>query len=416
MKTIAVIVGTRPEAIKLAPVILALRQQQDIACRVWATAQHREMLDQVLDIFGIRPDIDLNLMAANQSLGGLTARCVEQLDQCIARERPNLVLVQGDTTTVFCASMAAFYQRTPVAHLEAGLRTGDLQAPWPEEANRVLTSRLASLHFAPTDSARENLLREGVSARDIVVTGNTVIDALFLAMDKIELDPPTIPGLPGFLQPIGSYIGATPRIVLITGHRRESFGRGFEDICHSIADLARRFPDVHFVYPVHLNPNVQEPVFRILGARNNGTGSGVANLGSTRSQAGHANKTHNIHLIEPLSYLPFVSLMSRCTLILTDSGGIQEEAPSLGKPVLVMRDATERPEAVIAGTVHLVGNVPEKIIAEVTDLLNNPAAYAKMSHAHNPYGDGHAAPRVVRACQRYFEDQQHELVSAASYS
>ncbi len=414
MKKVAVIVGTRPEAIKLAPVILALRQQQDIICRVWATAQHREMLDQVLDIFGIRPDIDLNLMAANQSLASLTARCIEELDQCIGRERPNLVLVQGDTTTVFCASMAAFYRRTPVAHLEAGLRTGDLQAPWPEEANRVLTSRLASLHFAPTESARENLLREGVNADDIVVTGNTVIDALFLALEKVEFDHPTIPGLATFLQPSGSCIGAGPRIVLITGHRRESFGRGFEDICYSIAELAKRFPDVHFVYPVHLNPNVREPVFRILGGYNgdNGAGAGVVKEDSARSAANR----QNIHLIEPLSYLPFVSLMSRCTLILTDSGGIQEEAPSLGKPVLVMRDATERPEAVVAGTVRLVGNLRGKIVAEVTNLLNDPAAYAKMSHAHNPYGDGHAAPRVVRACQRYFEDQERELVSAPSYS
>jgi UDP-N-acetylglucosamine 2-epimerase (non-hydrolysing) len=405
---IAVVLGTRPEAIKLAPVILALRSELDIVCQVWLTAQHREMLDPVLGIFGIRPDVDLNLMMPDQSLARFTARCIEMLDGCISRERPDMILVQGDTTTVFCASLAAFYRKTPLAHLEAGLRTGDLQKPWPEEANRVLTSRLAAIHLAPTQSARQNLLHEGVRPEEITVTGNTVIDALFAALKIVQSDRPSIPGLPAFLQSGVDRVETAPRIVLVTGHRRESFGEGFEHICHSIARLARRFPDVHFVYPVHLNPNVREPVMRILGRTCQRDRAGLHPGRRRRSRRPDLKFTvaGNIHLIEPLPYLQFVWLMNRCTLILTDSGGVQEEAPSLGKPVLVMREVTERPEAVVAGTARLVGSDEKKIVVEVSRLLTDTAAYNEMSRLHNPYGDGHASQRVVRACQEYFERRQ----------
>jgi UDP-N-acetylglucosamine 2-epimerase (non-hydrolysing) len=326
------------------------------------------MLDQVLDIFGIVPDADLNLMQPNQSLGGLTARAIEALDHYLADDKPDVVLVQGDTTTVLCAALSAFYHKITVGHVEAGLRTGDMASPWPEEANRVLTTRLAKWHFAPTESNRQNLLKDGIPDSAIYVTGNTVIDALFFAREKIKSSPPRITGLPreslDFLR--------NRRMVLITGHRRENFGQGFENICHSIAKLAQTFPDVHFVYPVHLNPNVREPVQRILGQH-------VAS---------------NIHLIEPQSYLPFVALMERSHVILTDSGGVQEEAPSLGKPVLVMRDTTERPEAVYAGTVKLVGTDSEFIVSETTRLLIDGDSYQSMEHAHNPYGDGFAANRI----------------------
>jgi UDP-N-acetylglucosamine 2-epimerase (non-hydrolysing) len=383
---IAVVLGTRPEAIKLAPVILALRREQPIVCQVWVTAQHREMLDQVMEVFDIHADVDLNLMAPNQTLAALTSACIVQLDGCIARENPDLMLVQGDTTTVLGASLAAFYRKTPIAHLEAGLRTGDMMAPWPEEFNRVLTSQIASLHLAPTELARQNLKNEGVCDTRITVTGNTVIDALLLALEKTKSNPPSIPGLPDYLQPGANCVRDAHRVVLITGHRRESFGDGFESICQSIAELSRRFHDVHFVYPVHLNPNVREPVMRILGGHDSA-------------------KRGNIHLIEPLSYLPFVALMDRCELILTDSGGIQEEAPSLGKPVLVMRDKTERPEAVTAGTARLVGNRQERIVSEVSRLLTDRDAYNKMSRSNNPYGDGHAARRVVQACKAYLEQR-----------
>jgi UDP-N-acetylglucosamine 2-epimerase (non-hydrolysing) len=405
MVKVAVILGTRPEAIKLAPVILALRKEQGVVCKVWVTAQHREMLDQVLEVFDIHADVDLNLMAPKQTLAGLTAACVVELDHCLGREKPDLILVQGDTTTVLCASLAAFYRKTPVAHLEAGLRTGDMMAPWPEEANRVLTSRLASLHLAPTESARQNLLCEGICGGDVVVTGNTVIDALFFALRKTKRNPPSIPGLPEFLQPAARVDGNAPRVVLITGHRRESFGRGFESICHSIAELANRFPQVQFVYPVHLNPNVREPVLRILGGGFAVDRSQRQAESGTRAAVGEtlAAGARNVHLIEPLAYLPFVSLMDNCKLILTDSGGVQEEAPSLGKPVLVMRDKTERPEAVNAGTARLIGNRQERIVSEVSLLLTDAAAYDRMSRLSNPYGDGYAARRVVQACTEYLE-------------
>jgi UDP-N-acetylglucosamine 2-epimerase (non-hydrolysing) len=370
---IAVIFGTRPEAIKLVPVILALRRQPAVACRVCITAQHRQMLDQVLHDFDLAPDADLNLMQPNQGLAGLTARAIEAIDRLLAQERPRLVVIQGDTTTTFCAALAAFYNRIPVAHVEAGLRTGNLDAPWPEEANRLLTTRLTRLHFPPTETSRRNLLAEGVPADRVFVTGNTVIDALLLARERVRARPPALPGLPE------SLLTRRRPLVLITGHRRENFGCGFESICRAIAELAERFPATDFVYPVHLNPNVRAPVQRILGAVRGG----------------------NVYLTEPLSYLPFVALMDRATVLLTDSGGIQEEAPSLGKPVLVMRDTTERPEAVEAGTARLVGTDQKTIVGEVTRLLTDPAAHAAMARAHNPYGDGEAARRIVEACLRF---------------
>lgn len=388
-KTVSVIFGTRPEAIKLAPVILALRKDRRFTCRVCVTAQHRQMLDQVLGIFGIAPDVDLNLMRRNQTLAGFTARAVSAVDGYLAAEKPDLVLVQGDTTTVFAASLAAFYHHIPVGHVEAGLRTGNLQSPWPEELNRVLTSRMAALHFAPTDLNRHNLLAERVPEKAIFVTGNTVIDALFLALAKVKKHPPHIAGLPAALQP-----GARPRpFVLITGHRRENFGGGFENICRAIAELARRFPEVQFVYPVHLNPNVRAPVQQILGATLSHSGRPAA--------PSAAPCIPNVHLIEPLDYLAFTALMNKATLILTDSGGVQEEAPSLGKPVIVMRDTTERPEAVKAGTVKLVGADFRNIVRETSLLLSKPACYARMTRAHNPYGDGQATARILNACHTF---------------
>ena len=378
---ISVIFGTRPEAIKLAPVILALRSDPRFECRVCITAQHREMLDQVLDVFQIVPDTDLNLMRPNQTLSSLTASAMTALDEYLAAEKPDLILVQGDTTTVFVASLAAFYHHIPVGHVEAGLRTGNMQAPWPEEANRVLTTDLATLHFVPTALSRENLLREGISSERIYVTGNTVIDALFLAVKKVRSAAVEIPGLnPEIMDP-----ASRQPLVLITGHRRESFGDKLRSICRAVDDLAASFPHVQFVYPVHLNPNVRAAVSDILI---DGT------TGATRRS--------NIHLIEPMAYLPFVALMERATLILTDSGGIQEEAPSLGKPVLVTRDTTERPEALSAGTAKLVGADRERIVTEVTRLLNDSSYYGAMSHAHNPYGDGKATERILRSIRTFF--------------
>ncbi len=393
MKKIAVIFGTRPEAIKLAPVILALKAHPAFTCEVCVTAQHRQMLDQILKVFGIKPDADLDLMQPNQTLSDLTARALSGISAYLDSARPDLVLVQGDTTTVLSATLAAFYHHIPVGHVEAGLRTGNLQSPWPEEANRLVTSQLATLHFAPTQLSRKNLLREHIADETIEVTGNTGIDALFLALEEIRRQPQQLP-LPPELQPVppgeagvpGS--PSQPRMVLITGHRRENFGSGFESICSAIAELARRFPDVHFVYPVHLNPRVQEPVQRILN--------------------GNATPIPNVHLIEPLDYLPFVALMSRAFLILTDSGGVQEEAPSLGKPVLVMRDTTERPEAVEAGTVRLVGTSQAMIVDAVSLLLTDQAQVDRMARAHNPYGDGRATGRHLAVLERYFRDHACE--------
>jgi len=373
MKRLLAVIGTRPEAIKMAPVIRAARATTGLTCGLCATAQHRDLLDQVLAVFDLTPDEDLNLMTSGQTLAALTARAVEGLDAILGRLRPDLVLIQGDTTTVLCAALAAFYQRIPVAHVEAGLRTGDLDAPWPEEANRVLAARLAALHFAPTERARQNLLREGIRPERVLVTGNTGIDALFSVRDA---------------QSGQASVGAsTRRTVLITAHRREAFGPQFEAICHAIADLAGRFPEVDFVYPVHPNPNVQVPVRAIL-----------RNSTDSRLSAG------NVRLVAPLEYAAFVRAMAECTLILTDSGGIQEEAPSLGKPVLVLREVTERPEAVEAGTVRMVGTNRERIVREVAHLLTDPAVYRAMSRAHNPYGDGHASERIVGAVVAFLKD------------
>jgi UDP-N-acetylglucosamine 2-epimerase (non-hydrolysing) len=374
-----IIFGTRPEAIKLAPVILALQREKWCECRVGVTGQHRQMLDQVLEVFGIKPDSDLNLMQPNQTLGGFTSRAMAALDKYLAAEQPDLVLIQGDTTTVFCAALAAFYHKISVGHVEAGLRTGNLNSPWPEEANRVLTTRLATLHFAPTENNRQNLLREGVSNHRILVTGNTVIDALLLAVEKVQACPPLVPGLPGGRS---DFLQDAP-MVLITGHRRENFGEGFENICQAIAELARAFPNTHFIYPVHLNPNVREPVLRLLGSNH--------------------STLKNVHLLEPLSYLPFVALMNQASLILTDSGGVQEEAPSLGKPVLVMRDTTERPEAVSMGTVKLVGTDRKRIVAEAARLLTDESLRKGMAQIANPYGDGQAAGRITRACHQFLQ-------------
>ncbi len=393
---VSVVFGTRPEAIKLAPVILALKKESHIQCHVCVTGQHRQMLDQVLEDFEINPDADLNLMQPDQTLGGLTARAMEALDKYLAAEKPQLVLVQGDTTTVLCAALSAFYHKIPLGHVEAGLRTGNLQSPWPEEANRVLTTRLAALHFAPTKTNSQNLLNEGVPVNGIFVTGNTVIDALFLSLEKVRQNPPHIPCLPAPLQPSTpdpQPSTAPPRLVLITGHRRENFGDGFQNICQAVAELAHRFADVHFVYPVHLNPNVRAPVQHILG------------VVSSKS------KIANLHLIEPLSYLPFVALMARSTLILTDSGGVQEEAPSLGKPVLVMRNTTERPEAVVAGTVKLVGTSAQTIYQETARLLTDSKAYQDMQCAHNPYGDGQASGRIVDACRAFLDGSRPEAIN-----
>ncbi len=374
-KKIMTVFGTRPEAIKLAPLILSLKEHPTLKCSVCVTAQHRQMLDQVLSIFDITPDIDLNIMRPNQNLAEITARAVEALYGVFLQYSPDLILVQGDTTTVFCATLAAFYRRLPVGHVEAGLRTGNMAMPWPEEATRILTSRLATLHFAPTQRARQNLLDEGISDVSIYVTGNTVIDALFHTLQRLE-----DLAADGFVE-LGEIadIPLESRVVLITGHRRESFGEGFEHICRAISELAETFQDVHFVYPVHLNPNVREPVQRILG-------------NESRS---------NIHLIEPLSYPAFVYLMNRSYLMLSDSGGIQEEAPSLGKPVLVMRETTERPEAIMAGTAKLVGTDRERIVTEISRLLLCPEAYDAMSRTLNLYGDGKATERIIAACEKF---------------
>lgn len=365
------IFGTRPEAIKMAPVLLALREQGADA-RVCVTAQHRDMLDQVLELFDITPDIDLNLMRPNQTLPGLTSAVIDSVTETLIAENPDMVLVHGDTTTTFAAALAAFYQRIPVGHVEAGLRTGDIYAPFPEEVNRRLTDSISTLHFAPTEGAKRNLLAAGIDSASIHVTGNTVIDALYMTRDKLAGDP-------AFHQTISDDLPSLSkdrRTILVTGHRRENFGEGFDQICHAIADLAAR-GDIEIVYPVHLNPNVQKPVMEILG------------------------QTPNVHLIAPLDYPRFVHLMMAAHVVITDSGGIQEEAPSLGKPVLVMRDVTERPEAIDAGTVKLVGADRKRIVAETTALLDNQDTYDAMSRAHNPYGDGKAADRIATEVLKY---------------
>jgi UDP-N-acetylglucosamine 2-epimerase (non-hydrolysing) len=366
---ILTVFGTRPEAIKMAPLVKALADDDYFDLKVCVTAQHREMLDQVLNLFEITPDYDLDVMSPDQSLTQLTSRMLEGLKPVLEDFKPHIVLVHGDTTTTFASSLAAFYQQIKIGHIEAGLRTGNLMSPWPEEANRKLTSTLTSCHFCPTEAARANLLNENISNETLHVTGNTVIDALQIVNAKVRSNPE----LQTELTSRFFYLRDASRLILVTGHRRESFGGGFENICHALSSIACANPDIDIVYPVHLNPKVREPVNRIL------------------------SNINNVHLIEPQDYLPFVYLMSRSYLILTDSGGIQEEAPSLGKPVLVMRDTTERPEAVDAGTVKLVGTNSETITSEVTRLLNDEVAYQQMSFAHNPYGDGKACQRILDA-------------------
>jgi UDP-N-acetylglucosamine 2-epimerase (non-hydrolysing) len=370
---VLVVFGTRPEAIKMAPLVRVFQADGRLDVRVCVTGQHRKMLDQVLELFAIRPDHDLAVMQPGQDLTDITVAILHGMHGVLAQARPDIVLVHGDTTTTFAATLASFYQRIPVGHVEAGLRTGDLYAPWPEEANRKLTGALAALHFAPTDRARQNLLREGVAPQTIVVTGNTVIDALLQVVGRLRRDSALHKEQAarfGFLRP-------EAQMVLVTGHRRESFGAGFERICQALARTAEQFPHVDIVYPVHLNPEVREPVNRLL--------AGIA----------------NVHLIEPQDYLPFVYLMERAHVILTDSGGIQEEAPALGKPVLVMRETTERPEAVEAGTVRLVGTGVEAIAAGLSELLTDPEAFRRMGVAHNPYGDGRACGRVVETLVQF---------------
>src|SRR5258706_8577623 len=364
--------GTRPEAIKMAPVVAGLAQSDDIEAKVCVTAQHRSMLDQVLALFDIRPDYDLDVMTSSQTLRSVTTSVLNGLDDVLEDFRPDRILVHGDTTTTMAASLAAFYRMVPVGHVEAGLRTWNRYAPWPEEMNRKITDAICDLYFAPTEKSRHNLLSEGVAAGAIHVTGNTVIDALLQVVRQIERSPRL---QADFARQFAYLSSNRRRLILVTRHRRENFGDGFESICHALADLSRR-DDVEIVYPVHLNPNVREPGNRLL-----------AHLPT-------------IHLIEPLDYLPFVYLMNRAYLIITDSGGVQEEAPSLGKPVLVMREVTERPEAVDAGTARLVGTDRARIVAEATRLLDDSEAYYAMSRAHNPYGDGAPSARIIQEGKR----------------
>lgn len=375
LKVLAVF-GTRPEAIKMAPVVIKLGQTEGIDVKVCVTAQHREMLDQVLSLFNLVPDYDLDLMQPGQDLFDITSKVLLALRDLLRQERPDIVLVHGDTTTCFAAALAAFYEGIVVGHVEAGLRTGDLTAPFPEEANRSLAGRLTSLHFAPTQGAADNLIRENISEETIHITGNTVIDALLMVRDKVADYPES-----QWRELLGDQLfervtDSSRKLILITGHRRENFGQGFIDLCSAIKELAERHNDWDLLYPVHLNPNVQQPVYEML--------DGLS----------------NVHLIHPQDYAPFVWLMDKSDLILTDSGGIQEEGPSLGKPVLVMRDVTERPEAVEAGTVKLVGTDAATIVSTVEQLFEDSGLYEKMSKAHNPYGDGKASERIVNILRK----------------
>lgn len=365
LKTLCVF-GTRPEAIKMAPLAIQLAEDDRFDAKVCVTGQHREMLDQVLDLFELKPDYDLNIMKPGQDLTDITTGILQGLKSVLAEFKPDIVLVHGDTATTFAATLAAYYQQIPVGHVEAGLRTGNIYSPWPEEGNRKLTGALTTLHFAPTATSKQNLLNEGIKESSIEITGNTVIDALLEVVAKLDSNEQ----LQQAFREQFSFLNAEKKLILVTGHRRESFGGGFERICQALVDTAKAHPDTEILYPVHLNPNVREPVNRLLQGIN------------------------NVHLIEPLDYLPFVYLMNRAHIILTDSGGIQEEAPSLGKPVLVMRDTTERPEAVEAGTVKLVGTEVPAICDNLNTLLNDGQAYTAMSRAHNPYGDGQACARI----------------------
>lgn len=368
MKKILLVFGTRPEAIKMAPVYMALKESNMLITKVCVTAQHREMLDQVLNLFEITPDYDLNLMKSGQDLYDITSRVLLGMRDVFDHFQPDLVLVHGDTTTSMAATLASFYKRIPVGHVEAGLRTYNLFSPWPEEANRQITGRIAKYHFSPTSLSAQNLLNEGVPQENVIVTGNTVVDALLWVVEK-QKAPHIQNEIDEILKEKG-YLPGTRQFLLVTGHRRENFGQGFLDMCKALKHLAENNPDYDIVYPVHLNPNVQKPVYEIL------------------------SNIKNISLIPPLDYLPFSYLLKKCYLVLTDSGGIQEEAPSLGKPVIVMRDTTERPEAVTAGTVKLVGTNYESIVVEVEKLIHNREEYTRMSKAHNPYGDGKASQRI----------------------
>lgn len=372
-KKVLLVFGTRPEAIKMAPLALKLKEQMvDFEVKVCVTGQHRQMLDQVLELFNLTPDFDLNLMKPGQTLSDITSGVLKGLEQVFAEWTPDVVLVHGDTATTFAASLAAYYHKIAVGHVEAGLRTGDIYSPWPEEANRKLTGALTTYHFAPTQSSYNNLVKENIDPKNITITGNTVIDALLTVKSKVETDQKII----NQFEQQFDFLDSAKKLILVTGHRRENFGQGFLNICTALANIAKQYPDVQIVYPVHLNPNVQTPVNELL--------SGIS----------------NIYLIAPQDYLPFVYLMNRCYLILTDSGGIQEEAPSLGKPVLVMRDTTERPEAVEAGTVKLVGTDAALIQQSVIELLENTDLYQTMAAAHNPYGDGIASQQIIRALNK----------------
>lgn len=372
MKVLTVF-GTRPEAIKMAPLVLAMYEDGYFETKVCVTAQHREMLDQVLEIFDINPDYDLDLMQSGQSLSDITNRILVNLKPILKEFNPDIVLVHGDTATTFAASLASYYEQIPVGHVEAGLRTGNIYSPWPEEANRKLTGVLANQHYAPTSNAKANLVKENVPTENVFVTGNTVIDAMLHIKKQIDSNDE----LKATLDAKFNFLDEKRPLILVTGHRRESFGEGFERICESLASISLKYPNAQILYPMHLNPNVREPVTRVLG------------------------EADNIYLIEPESYLPFIYLMCRAHLILTDSGGIQEEAPSLGKPVLVMRDTTERPEAVDAGTVKLVGTNQSIIVDSVVELLEDNDKYLKMSYAHNPYGDGKACERIISAIKQF---------------
>ena len=380
MKKIMLVFGTRPEAIKMAPLVKEFQKHPEcFETIVCVTGQHREMLDQVLHIFEIKPDYDLNIMKQGQDLYDVTARVLTGMRDVLKEAQPDVVLVHGDTTTSTAAALAAFYQQIPVGHVEAGLRTHNIYSPWPEEMNRQITGRIATYHFAPTPLSRQNLLAEGVKEDQIAVTGNTVIDALYMVVDKIKRDKALDAELEALLKNAGydvNRLANGKKLVLITGHRRENFGDGFIHMCTAIKDLTKKYPDVDFVYPMHLNPNVRKPIHEVFG-------EDLSNLG-------------NMFFIEPLEYLSFVYLMEKSTIVLTDSGGIQEEAPGLGKPVLVMRDTTERPEALEAGTVKLVGTNYERIVHEISELIDNQEYYDRMSKAVNPYGDGLASNRIVK--------------------
>ena len=379
MRKVLLVFGTRPEAIKMAPLVMELQKQKErIETVVCVTGQHREMLDQVLEIFDIKPDYDLNIMKRGQDLYDVTARVLTGMREVLKEIKPDIVLVHGDTTTSTAAALAAFYQQIPVGHVEAGLRTHNIYSPWPEEMNRLLTGRLATYHFSPTPLSRNNLIKESVDDRNIIVTGNTVIDALYWVVDKIKNNKELDNELEDILSKAGYDINRLnngKKLVLITGHRRENFGDGFINMCTAIKDLTVKYPDLDFVYPMHLNPNVRKPIHEVFGE--------------------DLSHLENMFFIEPLEYLSFVYLMEKSTIVLTDSGGIQEEAPGLGKPVLVMRDTTERPEALAAGTVKLVGTDYDKIVSEVSALLDDTVYYDAMSKAVNPYGDGLACGRIV---------------------